>query len=147
MPSILTSGYRTAWGFTRSWIHSSRSCQWTSSLWGRDGTNNGDVCWKVFFFRLVRETWYPCVFLKKRFIKKDVFWDDQFWWVICFLKCILILIILRRLGGTRNFTKWWWLRRGWASQHTISNGTFIDVHIMLIARRENLRCMFKSPWF
>lgn len=54
-----------------------------------------------------------------------------------YLLLILILIILRRLGGTRNFAKWWWLRRGWASQHTISNG-FFDVHIMLIARRERL---------
>ena len=55
-----------------------------------------------------------------------------------YLLLILILIILRRLDGTRNFAKWWWLRRGWASQHTISNGTFFDVHIMLIARRERL---------
>ena len=50
---------------------------------------------------------------------------------------LLLILILRRLGGTRNFAKWWWLRRGWASQHTISNG-FFDVHIMLIARREKL---------
>ena len=55
VPSILTSGYRNAWGFTRSWIHSSRSCQWTSSFWGRDGTNNGDVCWIFVVSRLVRK--------------------------------------------------------------------------------------------
>ena len=53
---------------------------------------------------------------------------------------------MRRLGGTRNFAKWWWLRRGWASQHTSSNG-FFDVHIMLIARRERLEMLVLITFF